>query len=151
MITDSAPDGRAVILSRIIFAGHLDFVTNRWLGKFITFFASGVLVLYLALPLIVILVRALETSLIEQLAQPTVTHALRLSLITTPISTLITIGLGTPLAYRLARSRVRGRSIIETLLDIPIVLPPAVAGLALLMTFGRRGLIGPLLDQLCPL
>ena len=128
-------------------AGHLDFVTNRLLGKLLTFFASGALLLYLALPLIVVIVRAIETGLIEQLAQPTVTQALRLSLITTPISTLITIGLGTPLAYRLARSRVRGRSIVETLLDIPIVLPPAVAGLALLMTFGRRGLLGPLLDQ----
>jgi molybdate transport system permease protein len=127
---------------------HVHIVTNRLLGRFIAAFAGGLLLLYLALPLIVVLVRAVDAGLIEQLAQPTVTQALRLSLITTPISTLITIGLGTPLAYRLARSRVRGRSIIETLLDIPIVLPPAVAGLALLMTFGRRGLLGPVLDQL---
>jgi ABC-type molybdate transport system permease subunit len=60
---------------------------------------------------------------------------------------LSNVGLGTPLAYSPARRTVHrtSRSIIETLLDLPIVLPPAVAGLALLMTFGRRGLVGPLL------
>jgi molybdate ABC transporter permease protein len=55
--------------------------------------------------------------------------------------------LGTPLADWLARGQVRGRAVIETVLDLPIVLPPAVAGIALLMTFGRRGVFGPLLAQ----
>lgn len=118
------------------------------LGKILALFASGALVLYLSLPLLVVMMRAVEAGLIEQLTHPTVAQAVRLSLITTPISTLITIGLGTPLAYRLARRTKRGRSLIETLLDIPIVLPPAVAGLALLMTFGRRGALGTILESL---
>lgn len=109
--------------------------------------AGGSLVLYLTLPLLVVIVRALEAGLIEQLTQPTVLAALRLSLITTAISLLLITALGTPLAYWLARGRVRGRALIETVIDLPIVLPPAVAGLALLMTFGRRGLLGPLLAQ----
>lgn len=118
------------------------------MGRLAAALAGGVFVLYLIVPLLVILGRALETGLLDQFAQPTVAQAVQLSLLTTPISTLITIGLGTPLAFSLARRTVPGRSIIETLLDLPIVLPPAVAGLALLMTFGRRGLFGPLLEQL---
>src|SRR5690606_6012507 len=57
------------------------------------------------------------------------------------------IGLGTPLAYLLARRRFRGAAVVEALVDLPIVLPPAVAGIALLMAFGRRGLVGQWLDQ----
>jgi molybdate transport system permease protein len=107
-----------------------------------------VLLLFLMLPLLVLLARALEADLLQQLTQPTVAPALRLSLVTSIVSTLITITLGTPLAYSLARRKVPARSAIETLLDLPIVLPPAVAGLALLLTFGRRGFFGPLLETL---
>ena len=86
--------------------------------------------------------------MLQQLTQPTVAQALRLSLLTSSLSMLITITLGTPLAYSLARRKVPARPVIETLLDLPIVLPPAVAGLALLLTFGRRGFFGPVLDTL---
>jgi molybdate transport system permease protein len=110
--------------------------------------ASGTLLLFLIVPLLVLLVRAIEADLLQQLTQPAVAQALRLSLVTSIVSTLITITLGTPLAYSLARRKVPARSAIETLLDLPIVLPPAVAGLALLLTFGRRGFFGPLLDSL---
>jgi molybdate transport system permease protein len=123
-------------------------VTDSRLSKILAFSASGVLLLFLTLPLLVVLVRALEADLWQQLTRPTVAQALRLSLITSTLSTLITIVFGTPLAYSLARRKVRFRTAIETLLDLPIVLPPAVAGLALLMTFGRRGLFGPLLGAL---
>jgi molybdate transport system permease protein len=118
------------------------------LGQFIIFIASSVLLLFLVIPLIVLLVRAIEADLLQQLTLPTVAQALRLSLLTSILSTLITITLGTPLAYSLARRKVRARSAIETLLDLPIVLPPAVTGLALLLTFGRRGFFGPLLETL---
>lgn len=117
-------------------------------SKVLAIIASGSLLLYLIVPLIVILLRAIEAELWQQLAQPTVAQALRLSLFTSVASTAITVALGTPLAYFLARRRVPIRAAIETLLDLPIVLPPAVAGLALLLTFGRRGLFGPLLDTL---
>jgi molybdate transport system permease protein len=96
----------------------------------------------------VVIVRAIDAGLAEQLSQPMVTQAIKLSLVTTAISVLLMTVLGTPLAYWLARGRVPGRVVIETVLDLPIVLPPAVAGLALLMTFGRRGAFGPALAQL---
>ena len=112
------------------------------------YLAGGALLLYLALPLIVLVLRAIEADLLQQLTQPTVVQALRLSLLTSSLSMLITIGCGTPLAYLLARKKVRARPVIETLLDLPILLPPAVAGLALLLTFGRRGFFGPVLDTL---
>jgi molybdate transport system permease protein len=118
------------------------------LSQLILFSASAALLLFLVIPLLVLLARALEADLLQQLTQPTVAQALRLSLLTSIVSTLITITLGTPLAYSLARRKVPARAAIETLLDLPIVLPPAVAGLALLLTFGRRGFFGPLLDAL---
>lgn len=118
------------------------------LGNALAAIASATLLLFLIIPLIVILLRALEADLGQQLTQPTVVQALRLSLFTTTLSTTITVVLGTPLAYSLARRRVPARAAIETLLDLPIVLPPAVAGLALLLTFGRRGLFGPVLNAL---
>jgi molybdate transport system permease protein len=65
-----------------------------------------------------------------------------LSLATTAVSLLLTVVLGLPLAWVLARRRFRGRAVVETLVDLPIVLPPSVAGLALLLVFGRRGLLG---------
>ena len=118
------------------------------LGQVVIISASGVLLLFLLIPLLVLLVRAIEADLLQQLTQPTVAQALRLSLLTSSLSTLITITLGTPLAYSLARRKVPARPVIETLLDLPIVLPPAVAGLALLLTFGRRGFFGPVLATL---
>jgi molybdate transport system permease protein len=118
------------------------------LGKAFIYLASGALLLFLAVPLIVLVLRAIEADLFQQLTQPTVAQALRLSLLTSGLSLLITLSCGTPLAYLLARRKVRARPVIETLLDLPIILPPAVAGLALLLTLGRRGLFGPLLGTL---
>ncbi len=109
---------------------------------------AATFVLFLSVPLIVVLLKAIEVTMIDQFTQPTVSQALQLSLLTSFASTLITIGFGTPLAYILARRKIRARRLIETLLDLPIVLPPAVAGLALLMTFGRRGLFGSALDSI---
>jgi molybdate transport system permease protein len=123
-------------------------VSRSVIGKPLVIIAGGSLLLYLTLPLVVVIIKAIDAGLVEQLGQPTVAQAIRLSLITTLLSILLTTALGTPLAYWLARRRMRGRAAIETLLDLPIVLPPAVAGLALLMTFGRRGLFGSFLTQL---
>lgn len=116
--------------------------------KILVVMAGGILLLYLAVPLFVVVAQALDAGLVDQIAQPTVTRAIQLSLVTTLLSTVLTTLLGTPLAYWLARGKLRGRIVIETLLDLPIVLPPAVAGLALLMTFGRRGAFGALLTPL---
>src|SRR5690606_4696222 len=73
---------------------------------------------------------------------PTVWPALRLSLRTTTVSLLIIVVLGTPLAWLLSRAQGRLVRIIETLVRLPAVLPPAVAGVALLLAFGRMGPVG---------
>jgi len=69
-------------------------------------------------------------------------QALQLSLVTTLTTLLLVITFGTPVAYFNARHSYHGKRMIETLIDLPIVLPPAVAGIALLLAFGRRGLLG---------
>jgi molybdate transport system permease protein len=110
--------------------------------------AVGVGVL-LGLPVVVLVVRAVvDGALGEALRTPVVTDALVLSLTTTAASLVLTVALGLPLAFVLARRRFRGSSILETVVDLPIVLPPSVAGLALLLVFGRYGLIGGSLSAL---
>lgn len=100
------------------------------------------LLAFFTLPLLSLLVRAGLGTLLENIAQTQVMQAVILSIATTAIATLLAIVLGTPLAYLLARHAFRGRVLVETLIDLPMVLPPAVAGVALLMAFGRRGVLG---------
>jgi molybdate transport system permease protein len=102
---------------------------------------------FLALPLTAIFLRALpQEGLWEALQRPLVTEALRLSLFTSLGSLLLALTFGTPVAYFLARRRFPGGAFVDTLIDLPMVLPPSVAGVALLMTFGRRGILGSWLD-----
>ncbi len=82
------------------------------------------------------------------LQQPLVTQALRLSGLTSLLSLVLALVCGTPMAYLLARYRFPGAALLDTLIDLPMVLPPTVAGVALLMAFGRRGLVGAWLDSL---
>jgi len=99
--------------------------------------------LFLVLPLAGLLIRASSSNTILLSAtKPIVLHALRLSLFVTVIVLLATLVLGSPLALLLARKRGKLIGFLDTLVDLPIVLPPAVAGLALLLTFGRRGVLG---------
>lgn len=100
------------------------------------------LLLFLLLPLVALLLRVEPADLVRNLTNRQVVQAIRLSMVTTGISTFLTLLFGTPLAYWLARYRFRGRIAIDTLLDLPMVLPPSVAGIALLLAFGRRGLLG---------
>ncbi len=103
---------------------------------------------FLALPLAAIFLQILpQEGIWATLQQPLVTQALRLSLVTSLSSLGLTILFGTPVAYVLARHRFRGMGLLETLVDMPTVLPPTVAGVALLMTFGRQGLLGQWLDM----
>jgi molybdate transport system permease protein len=112
--------------------------------------ALGILLgIFLGLPVAALVVRAVAGGTLgASLASPVVTEALTLSLATTAVSLGITVLLGTPIAYSLARRRVRGSTIVETIVDLPIVLPPSVAGLALLLVFGRRGAVGEPLEVL---
>lgn len=104
------------------------------------------LLLFLALPLIAMFLRTSPERLVINLGNPQVLQAISLSLLTTLITLSITIILGTPVAYLLARYQFPFRKAIDTLLDLPTVLPPSVAGIALLMAFGRRGLLGDWLE-----
>jgi molybdate transport system permease protein len=103
---------------------------------------GGLIGLFLALPVVALLLRTLASGALGFAGTPIVLDALRLSLSTTAISLVITVCLGTPLAFVLSRRRFRGVGLIETVIDLPIVLPPSVAGLALLLVFGRRGYLG---------
>jgi molybdate transport system permease protein len=84
--------------------------------------------------------------LARALTAQVVLSALALSLTTTAVSLVLTVAFGLPLAYLLARRRLRGSWLVEAIVDLPLVLPPSVAGLALLLVLGRRGLIGGALD-----
>ncbi len=106
------------------------------------------MLLFLGAPLAALLFRISPSSLIENLGDAAVVQALNLSLTTTALSTCAAVVFGTPLAYLLARRDFRGRAIIDTLVDLPMVLPPSVAGIALLIAFGRRGLVGGYLDTI---
>jgi molybdate transport system permease protein len=97
---------------------------------------------FLALPVVGLLVRAPWSSLGAQLAAPGVGQALRLSLISATLATLVSLLLGVPLAWVLARSRIRGRSVLRALVTVPLVLPPVVGGVALFLVLGRRGILG---------
>ena len=100
------------------------------------------------MPLAALLLRTSPTRLVTNLTQPFILKAVGISLKTTFGATLVIILFGTPVAYLLARRQVPFRRLIDTLLDLPIVLPPAVAGIALLMAFGRQGIMGGLLESL---
>jgi molybdate transport system permease protein len=102
---------------------------------------------FLALPVAALVGRAIAIGLGPSGAgAAVVAEALALSAVTTGASLVLTVVLGTPLAYVLARRRFRGSRLVEVLVDLPIVLPPSVAGLALLLLLGRRGLLGGALD-----
>jgi len=102
---------------------------------------------FLVLPLAGLLVRAPWSTLPQRLTEPGVLTALRLSLQTATLATLLCLALGVPLAWLLARVEFPGRRLVRALVTVPLVLPPVVGGIALLLVFGRRGLLGMWLDR----
>jgi molybdate transport system permease protein len=106
------------------------------------------MLVFLSLPIAALFLRISPGSLLNNLQDPDVLRAIGLSLGTTLISTAIIVVGGTPLAYSHARRQYRFNRLIDTLIDLPLVLPPAVAGVALLMAFGRRGILGGFLSDL---
>jgi molybdate transport system permease protein len=109
---------------------------------------SLLLLALLALPVLALLWRAGTDGMLALIAQPSALSALKLSLATSLLSTLITILTGTPLAFVLARRKFAGKTFLELLIDLPIVLPPSVAGIALLIAFGRQGVFGGWLNSI---
>jgi molybdate transport system permease protein len=124
-------------------SGHKHPGGSRWL-----LLAALPMLLFLVLPLVVLVARVPLALLFVNLRSAEVVQAISLSLFTSLAATLAALVFGTPLAYVLARRQFRGRAAIDTLIDLPMVLPPAVAGIALLVTFGRRGLLGPSLEAM---
>lgn len=117
------------------------------IGRILLAVISAVSILFLGLPIVVLVVRTIDAQAWQSLTAGVVSSAVYLSFITTTITAILTIIFGTPLAYVLARWHFRGRRFLNVLIELPIVLPPAVAGLALLLTLGRRGALGPWLNQ----
>jgi molybdate transport system permease protein len=109
---------------------------------------AGLLFALLAFPLAALLLDAPPRALLQGLHDPAVLPAAALSLATTAASLVLIIAGGTPLAWTIARGSGRRWRALETLVELPAVLPPAVAGVALLLAFGRRGLLGPGLARL---
>lgn len=101
-----------------------------------------------AIPILSLALRSMDGDFLQNLASEGTLSALRLSLLTSTLTVLIAVAAGIPLAYALARWKFPFKPILELLIDLPIVLPPSVAGIALLTAFGRRGLLGPLLGSL---
>jgi molybdate transport system permease protein len=107
---------------------------------------AAVAVAFLLLPLAGLLVRAPWRSMPSLLSDPLVREALRLSLVSATLATAVSLVIGVPLAWVLARASFRGLSALRALVTLPLVLPPVVGGVALLLAFGRRGVVGRWLD-----
>lgn len=108
----------------------------------------AVVLAFLLVPIIALVTYQPIDRLLDGFGSKVTTDAIVVSLKTNGIAFVLMIALGTPFAYVLARARFRGRAVVMTLVELPLVLPPAVAGLALLVAFGRLGLLGHTLDAL---
>ncbi|HEU5382341.1 MAG TPA: ABC transporter permease, partial [Ktedonobacteraceae bacterium] len=122
--------------------GERGYSHTRWLTFIAVATLASIFLLFLGIPLAALLLREPPGRLWQALQQPEVLQALQLSILTTSVSTLLAIVFGIPVAYVLARSRFPGRHLLEILVSMPTVLPPVVAGVALLIAFGRFGLVG---------
>jgi molybdate transport system permease protein len=120
---------------------------SHWLGIGLVSIAVISLGVLLLLPLATLLLRAIPGWLSGDWQGQTVWAALRLSLVTATLSTLLAVIFGTPVAYLLARYQTTLLQLVDILVDLPLVLPPAVAGIALLMAFGRASIPGQVLDS----
>jgi molybdate transport system permease protein len=109
--------------------------------------ALALALVFLVLPVVAIFTHTSPGKLISSLNDGSATDALRLSIETTSIAIAIIVVVGTPAAYFLATRDFRGKSLVVTLIELPLVLPPAVAGIGLLAALGPKGILGPALDH----
>ncbi len=115
--------------------------------RIVLFAALAVVLSFLTLPIVAIFVNAGPGELLSSLDDPAAREALWLSLRTTLIALAIIVVLGTPAAYLLATREFRGKAAVTTLVELPLVLPPAVAGIGLLAAFGPKGIFGSALED----
>jgi molybdate transport system permease protein len=116
--------------------------------RFLVALASALFLAFILVPLAALYLHLDPRRFVALIASPPALDALRISLVTTAASLLLTLLFGTPLAYALARGSFPGRTLADAVIDLPIVVPPAVAGLALLFVFGTTGLFAPALTAL---
>ena len=132
------------------FRNALSTSSNRRVGApLLLMLPATVALAFLVLPIVALMVRAPWSTLPEQLTDPEVLDALRLSLVAGVSATALSLVLGVPLAWLLARTRFPGQRVVRALVTVPLVLPPVVGGVALLMLLGRTGLLGEHLDACC--
>jgi molybdate transport system permease protein len=110
--------------------------------------ATAVVLGFLALPIAAVFLQVPPGDLLDQLSSDVVRDALRVTVKTNLVALALVLGFGTPAAYLVATRSFRGRALVVTLVELPLVLPPAVAGIGLLAAFGRAGLLGDQLDLL---
>lgn len=115
---------------------------------FLLALAALPMLLFLLVPVVALILQVAPARVGAALISPPVRQAISLSVTTTAATTILAVLAGTPLAYLLARHRFAGRGFVDTLIDLPMILPPAVAGIALLVAFGRQGLVGQYLSAL---
>lgn len=109
---------------------------------------ASLLVAFLALPILTVIFSLSPATLLEQLQSEMALKALLLTVATTSIATAVSVSAGLPLALLMARRSFRGRELLDTLVDLPLSIPPVVGGVALLLVFGRRGLLGASFEAL---
>jgi molybdate transport system permease protein len=123
--------------------------TFRWSDTLASGLAVAALALvagFISLPILSLVLWTISEDSWRAMSSPVAVDALLLSMRTTAISMFIIVLVGTPAAYVLARADFRGKRLVDALVDIPAVLPPSAAGIALLLTFGRFGLVGRYFD-----
>jgi molybdate/tungstate transport system permease protein len=104
--------------------------------------AGGLIVIFVILPLISTLLSTTPAALLASFADPQVLSSIELTFGAAAIATVIAMTTGVPLAYLLARRRFRGKHLLEAIINLPVVIPHTAAGIALLLVFGRQGLLG---------
>ncbi|MEA2440257.1 MAG: molybdate transport system permease protein [Thermoleophilaceae bacterium] len=109
--------------------------------------ALALVLAFLTIPVAAIFVNTGPDRLLSSLGDASARDALRLSLETSAIALAIIVAVGTPAAYLLATRRFRGRELVVTLVELPLVLPPAVAGIGLLAALGPNGILGSLVED----
>jgi molybdate transport system permease protein len=107
----------------------------------------AIALLFLTLPVVAIFADTGPGRLLSSLGDPVAADALRVSLETTAIAVALVVAIGTPAAYLLATRAFRGRALVATLVELPLVLPPAVAGIGLLAALGPHGILGGTLSD----
>jgi len=117
--------------------------SRPWFGVAIGL-VTAIVLSFLVLPIVAIFLESSPSELVSSLGEPVVQEALWLSLKTTAIALALILLAGTPAAYFLATRRFRGRAVVITLVELPLVLPPAVAGIGLLAAIGPAGILAPI-------